>query len=81
MDLVENQDERIMHAYRIYVPNKDFDGFRTRVMLIAARLHSEYGLSGEDRPSSMTTAGFNRSADYLSRFSRGSSGIYGSRLN
>lgn len=30
----------------------------------------------------MTTAGFNRSADYLSRFSRGSTSFYGgSRVN
>ena len=31
-------------------------------------------LSAEERQSSITTAGFNRSADYLSRFSRGSTG-------
>jgi hypothetical protein len=81
LDLVDNEDERMIHAYRIYVPGKDFEGFKARVIHIAAKNNSEYGMSAEDRPSSMTTAGFNRSADYLSRFSRGSSGMYGSRVN
>lgn len=71
VELVENDDERIIHAYRIYMPSKDFEGFKARVIHIASRHMAEFG--GDDRPSSMTTAGFNRSADYLSRFSRGSS--------
>lgn len=80
--MVESEDEKIIHAYRIYVPGKDFEGFKARVIHLASKNRSDYGLSGEDRPSSMTTAGFNRSADYLSRFSRGSgSGVYGSRVN
>lgn len=81
MDMVESGDERIIHAYRIYVPTRDFEGFRARIIHIAAQSSSEYGYSGEERPSSMTTAGFNRSVDYLSRFSRGSSAIYGQRVN
>jgi hypothetical protein len=79
--MVENGDERIIHAYRIYVPSKDFEGFRARIIHIAIQSSSEYGFSAEERPSSMTTAGFNRSADYMSRFSRGSSAIYGQRPN
>ena len=39
-----------------------------------AGTNSFNGLSQEERPSSITTAGFNQSADYLSRFSRGSGG-------
>lgn len=80
MDLVDKEDERIMHLYRIYAPDKDFEGFKARVIHLGSRNNSEYGMQ-EDRPSSMTTAGFNRSVDYLSRFSHGSSGMYGSRVN
>jgi len=79
LDMVDADDERVMHMYRIYIPNKDFEGFKARVIHLAMRNHSEYRMSGEDRPSSMTTAGFHRSADYLSRFSRGSSAMYGQR--
>jgi hypothetical protein len=34
--MVESGDERIIHAYRIYIPNRDFEGFRARIIHIAA---------------------------------------------
>ena len=68
-----------MGAYRLFMTDRDVEGFKARV------IHKLFGdqnnsggnltnmtMSAEERQSSMTTAGFNRSADYLSRFSRGS---------
>ena len=67
-----------MGAYRLYTTDRDLEGFKARIIhkLLGGHLGSET-LSAEERPSSMTTAGFNRSADYLSRFSRGSIGTGG----
>jgi len=72
---VHNEDSDIMGAYRLYATDRDLEGFKARIIhkLLGGHLGSET-LSAEERPSSMTTAGFNRSADYLSRFSRGSIG-------
>jgi len=70
-----------MGAYRLYLTDQDLEGFKARV--IHKVLGGQFGtagnntnmtLSAEERQSSMTTAGFNRSADYMSRFSRGSTG-------
>lgn len=68
-----------MGAYRLFLQDGDTEGFKARVIhkahLGTAGANSN-NLTGslEERQSSMTTAGFNRSADYLSRFSRGSTG-------
>lgn len=69
------------------MPSRDFEGFKARIIHILGRSLSEKTVSGEERQSSMTTAGFNRSTDYLSRFSRGSAttgvanGIFANRVN
>lgn len=76
LDKVESEDDRIVHAYRVYIPCRDYEGFKARIIHLFTQNNSDNALSGEERQSSMTTAGFNRSADYLSRFSRGSSGMY-----
>jgi hypothetical protein len=61
--------------------DRDLEGFKARIIhkfigghLGTAGNHSNMTLSVEERQSSITTAEFNRSADYLSRFSRGSAG-------
>ena len=70
-----------MGAYRLYQTDRDIEGFKARIIhkilngnLGTAGNNTNLTLSAEERQSSMTTAGFNRSADYLSRFSRGSGG-------
>ena len=75
IEKIQNEDSGIMGAYRLYTTDRDLEGFKARIIhkLLGGNLGSET-LSAEERPSSMTTAGFNRSADYLSRFSRGSIG-------
>lgn len=78
---VHNEDSRVMGAYRLYLADRDVEGFKARVIhkLLGGQNASGGNLtnmtqSAEERQSSITTAGFNRSADYLSRFSRGSTG-------
>ena len=68
----------MMGAYRLYLTDRDEQGFKLR--LIHKCLGSHLGTAGAnltrsaEEGSSNTTAGFNRSLDYLSRFSRGSTG-------
>mmetsp|Transcript_2351 Transcript_2351/g.3543 ORF Transcript_2351/g.3543 Transcript_2351/m.3543 type:complete len:209 (+) Transcript_2351:501-1127(+) len=76
---VQVEDGGIMGAYRLYLTDHDLESFKARVIhkvlgghLGTAGNNTNMTLSAEERQSSMTTAGFNRSADYLSRFSRGS---------
>jgi hypothetical protein len=70
-----------MGAYRLYLTDGDAEGFKARIIhkVLNGNLATAGNLtqSAEERQSSMTTAGFNRSADYLSRFSRGSTGPAG----
>ena len=70
-----------MGAYRLYQTDGDAEGFKARIIhkVLNGNLATAGNLtqSAEERQSSMTTAGFNRSADYLSRFSRGSTGPAG----
>lgn len=35
--MVENDDERIIHAFRLYEPSKDFESFKARVIHIASQ--------------------------------------------
>ena len=72
----------MLGAYRLYLTDRDLEAFKMRI--IHKYLGGHLGTAGpntnnltrsaEERQSSITTAGFNRSADYLSRFSRGSAG-------
>jgi len=85
---VQSEDNGIMGAYRLYMTDRDLEGFKARIIhkyfgghLGTAGNNTNLTLSAEERQSSMTTAGFNRSADYLSRFSRGSTGPAGGTAN
>jgi hypothetical protein len=82
---IHNEDIGILGAYRLYLTDRDMEGFKARIIHKVLGGHlgtagnnmTNLTLSGEERQSSMTTAGFNRSAEYLSRFSRGSTGVAG----
>jgi len=79
----QDEDPGILGAYRLFMTDHDAESFKARVIHKVLGGHpgtagnnTNLALSAEERQSSMTTAGFNRSADYLSRFSRGSNAPY-----
>ena len=81
MKKIDEEDNGIMGAYRLYLTDRDLVSFKAIIIhrvlvrhLGTAGNNTNLTLSAEERQSSMTTAGFNRSGDYLSRFSRGSTG-------
>lgn len=65
----------------MFLNDRDLEGFKAWIIhkfisghLGTAENITNLTLSAEERQSSITTAEFNRSADYLSRFSRESAG-------
>ena len=81
LNRAQHEDAAILGAYRLFLTDRDEACFKARIIhkilgghLGTAGNNTNLTLSAEERQSSMTTAVWNRSAEYMSRFSRGSSG-------